>query len=151
MDAWLIWLVAAGVLLVAEMFSLQLVLVMFSVGALASSAAAALGVNLLAQSLLFAGVSIICLVFVRPLVLRWLGRHSGNTKTGIDALIGGAAVVLQPVDELRGLVKLSGEEWSAQSAHPGQSFEPGEKVYVVQIKGATALVAENYESNDAGQ
>ncbi len=139
-DVWLIWLIAAVVLLVAELFSLDLVLAMFSAGALAASVSAASNVALVMQSLIFAGVSILTLIFVRPLALRMLLNPSDPAKTGLDALAGAPASVLKQVDESTGLVKLGGEEWSAIAVEPGEVFEPGERVYVVEIRGATVLV-----------
>ncbi len=141
MQAWLIWLIAAVALLVAELFSLQLVLVMFSLGAFAASIAAGQHVNLFVQSLIFAGVSVFTLILVRPVVLARLHRHSDKAKTGIDALIGAPATVLKPVNESGGLVKVSGEDWSAQAVEPGAIYQPGEKVFVVEVKGAIALVS----------
>ncbi|HEX3732906.1 MAG TPA: NfeD family protein [Mycobacteriales bacterium] len=140
MDAWMIWLIAAVVLLIAELFSLDLVLAMFSTGALAAAISAASNVELVMQSLVFAGVSILTLVFVRPLALKLLRNTPDPAKTGLEALTGSIATVLKRVDEGGGLVKLRGEEWSAQSYEPGEVFEPGDKVRVVGIKGATALV-----------
>ncbi len=140
MDAWLIWLIAAVVLLVAELFSLDFVLTMFATGALAAALSAAGNVELIMQSLIFAGVSILTLIFVRPLALRWLHNAPDPAKSGLEALEGLPASVLKRVDESAGRVKLRGEEWSAQAVEPGEVFEPGERVYVVQITGATALV-----------
>jgi len=139
-DPWLIWLIAGVVLLIAELFSLDLVLAMFATGAFAAAIAAAGDVQLVMQSLVFAGISIVTLLFVRPLALRWLHHAPDPARTGLEALAGAPASVLKPVDENGGLVKLNGEEWSAQAVEPGEVFEPGERVYVEKIQGATALV-----------
>jgi membrane protein implicated in regulation of membrane protease activity len=61
-------------------------------------------------------------------------------RTGTAALEGARAVVLQRVDDLGGRVKIGGEEWSARSYMPGEAFDPGTQVHVVEIEGATALV-----------
>lgn len=138
--AWLIWLIAAVVLMVAELFSLEFVLIMFSIGAFAAAGSAALGASLLVQSVVFAVVSVLALVGIRPAARRALQKHADKSATGIDALAGRIAVVTKRVDEFSGLVKLSGEDWSARAADAESVFQPGEKVVVVEIKGATALV-----------
>jgi len=139
-EIWLIWLIAAVALLIAELFSLDFVLAMFSAGALAAAISAASNAELIMQSLIFAGISILTLIFVRPLALRLLNNAPDPAKTGLEALEGAPAAVLKRVDESGGRVKLRGEEWSAQAIEPGETFEPGDRVYVVQITGATALV-----------
>ncbi len=113
---------------------------MFSAGAFAASISAAGNVELIMQSVIFAGVSILTLIFVRPFALRFLHNSPDPAKTGLEALEGAPAAVLKRVDESGGRVKLRGEEWSAQAVEPGEVFQPGERVYVVQITGATALV-----------
>ena len=50
--------------------------------------------------------------------------------------------MLKRVDADGGLVKIGGEEWSARAYMEGQVFEPGTRVEVVKIEGATALVYE---------
>jgi membrane protein implicated in regulation of membrane protease activity len=63
-------------------------------------------------------------------------------RTGTDALVGTKAVVLQRVDQDGGRVRIGGEEWSARSYLEDQVLEPGARVEVVKIEGATALVYE---------
>ena len=63
-------------------------------------------------------------------------------RTGTDALPGTKALVLQRVDVNGGRVRIGGEEWSAKAFMEGDVFEPGTRVEVVKIEGATALVYE---------
>jgi membrane protein implicated in regulation of membrane protease activity len=138
--AWVIWLVASVGLLIAEIFSLDLVLIMFSAGALAAAITAGAGLNLLVQALVFAVVSVLALFVARPLVHRRLHPAGDGSRTGIDALKGAPALVLQQVTENGGLVKIGGEEWTARPFDATQILEPGQKVQVIDIKGATAIV-----------
>ena len=140
MSAWVIWLIVAVGLLVAEIFSLDLVLVMFASGALAAAVAAGVGSPLLLQALVFALVSVASLVVVRPLAKRKFDVASNSVKHGIDAIRGADALVLEAVDEHHGLVKIGGEQWTARSFDSTQVIEPGQTVQVVEVKGATALV-----------
>ena len=61
-------------------------------------------------------------------------------RTGTAALTGAKAVVLQRVDADGGRVRIGGEEWSARAYMDGEVYEPGDRVEVVKIEGATALV-----------
>ncbi|MEO6606277.1 MAG: NfeD family protein [Aeromicrobium sp.] len=133
------WIGVAVVLALVEMMSLDLVLLMFAIGALAAAATAGLGAPVWAAILVFALVSLAGLFLVRPPVVARL--HAGPTLTsGHDALVGKTAVVAEPVDKHGGRVKLSGEVWSARAASETEAFETGTEVLVTRIDGATAVV-----------
>ena len=136
--AWATWLGLAVVLAVVEMLSLDLVLLMFAVGALAAAAAAGLGAPVFVTVPLFAIVSLLLLFLVRPSVVAKL--HAGPTlQTGHVNLVGATAVVVEPVDERNGRIQLRGELWSARTTRD-LAFDTGTEVLVTQIDGATAVV-----------
>jgi membrane protein implicated in regulation of membrane protease activity len=139
-SAWVIWLIVAVGLLVAEMFSLDLVLVMFASGALAAAVAAGVGAPLLLQAVAFALISVLSLAAVRPMAKKRLEIAKDPVKHGIDAIRGADALVLEQVDDFHGLVKIGGEQWTARAFDSTQVIEPGQTVQVVEVKGATALV-----------
>lgn len=141
MPDWVWWVVGALALLALEIISLDLILAMVAVGALAGAVAAALGVGLVGQVLAAAIVSVLCLFGVRPIAIRHL-QASPQAATNIDALIGADALVLQRVDRLHGLVRIGGEDWSARTDRSDGTFEPGTHLFVVRIDGATAVVAD---------
>lgn len=133
------WIGVAVVLALVEMMSLDLVLLMFAIGALAAAVSAGFGAPLWVAILVFALVSLAGLLLVRPPVVARL--HAGPTLTsGHDALVGKSAVVAEPVDKHGGRVKLSGEIWSARAASESESFDTGTEVLVTRIDGATAVV-----------
>jgi membrane protein implicated in regulation of membrane protease activity len=133
------WLVALGGLGIVGVMTSVVEFGMFAIGALAASIAAGLGAGLILQCVVFSAVSISLLVFVRPIAIRQL-QAAPRTRTGIDALTGKTALVLERVDEHGGRIKLAGEVWSARSMDATRVFEPGEKVDVAEIDGATAVV-----------
>lgn len=139
MPAWLIWLIVAGVLAIAEVLSLSLILIMMAGAAGVAGVGAALGVPVPGQAVLFAVSALGLLFVVRPAARRSLDRSPG-ARTGIDRLVGQQAVVLETVDQHRGLVKLHGEHWSARAIDPAQVLEIGRVVNVMEIKGAVAMV-----------
>lgn len=136
----LILLIVGAALLAAEMLSGDLVLAMLGVGVLAGAGAQAIAENLYISGAVFAVVSIGLLVLARPALKRRF-LHGPGTKTGTDALIGTKALALSTVDEHEGLVKIAGQEWSARAYVEGQRIEQGQTVTVVEISGATAVVA----------
>lgn len=137
--SWQAWLVVSLVLAGAEMATLDFTLLMMAGGALAGCVVAGVGLNVYVQVLVAAVVAVSLLAFVRPAVARRL--HAGPTiRTGPAALIGGTGVVLEQVTEHTGRVKLSGEVWSARSLDETVQIEPGAKVSVAEIDGATAVV-----------
>jgi membrane protein implicated in regulation of membrane protease activity len=138
-DDWIWWAIAAAVLVVAEMLTLTLILIMLAAGAAGAATAGAFGVNLAGQVLIFAVVSLAGLLVVRPVAKRHLYPHP-TIRTGVDALVGSKALVLEQVDAHRGRIKLAGEVWSARTYDGESIIEPGQTVDVVKIDGATALV-----------
>ncbi|MGN9913393.1 NfeD family protein [Phytohabitans sp. LJ34] len=141
MDA-VLWIVLGVLLAVAEMFTFTFVLIMFSTGAFAAAIAAALGAGVPVQAAVFAIVSVLTLVAVRPIIQRH--RQSDveidGTPMGVQAISGSTGLVLEQVDIEHGLVKIDGELWTARAYDATQVLEPGERVRVIEVKGATAMV-----------
>jgi membrane protein implicated in regulation of membrane protease activity len=92
------------------------------------------------QALVFAAVSTAALAGVRPLIQKHWHSNSDSAPVGLAAIEGAAGLVLERVDADHGLVKIEGEMWSARTYDATQVIEPGERVRVIEIKGATALV-----------
>lgn len=138
----MLWIVLGVVLAIAEIFTATLFLIMFGVGAFAAAGAAALGAPLPIQAVVFAAVSALTVVAVRPVVEkhRQSATESGGQSFGVEALEGADALVLEQVDAGQGLIKIGGELWSARSYDATQVFTPGQRVRVIQVRGATALV-----------
>jgi membrane protein implicated in regulation of membrane protease activity len=136
---WVIWLVAAVVLGVAEMLTTTLALGLLAVGALAAAVTGGLGAGVAVQAGLFAGVSAAGIVVIRPVALRRLKRRSA-LRTGTAALVGQTGYVLDEITPHAGRIKIGGEEWSARPYDEVSSIPAGSTVDVLQIKGATALV-----------
>jgi membrane protein implicated in regulation of membrane protease activity len=134
------WIILAVVLGVAEMVTGTFVLVMLAVGALAATVPAALHAPVWLQALTFAIVSLLTMVGVRPAIQRRMHSNSESTPMGLQAIEGSAGLVLENVDLDHGLVKIDGELWSARPYDASQTFQTGERVRVIEVRGATALV-----------
>jgi membrane protein implicated in regulation of membrane protease activity len=137
--AWQAWLIVSLLLAGAEAATLDLTLLMMAAGALAGCGVAAIGLGGALQVVVAAVVAVGMLAFVRPNVVKRL--HAGPTiRTGPAALVGTNAFVLERVTETSGRVKLNGEVWTARSLDETVAIEPGARVSVAQIDGATAVV-----------
>lgn len=135
----IIWLVAAVVLGILEVVSLDFVLIMLAAGALAGAGAAALGAPLVVQVAAAAGVAVVGILAVRPIALRHL-KNGPSALTGVDALIGAKVTVLEDVTSADGRVKLNGEIWSAQLEDGWDDLPANSTGTVVAIRGATAII-----------
>jgi membrane protein implicated in regulation of membrane protease activity len=140
--AWLIWAIIAVLLSVGEIATPG----MFFLGPVALAAVAAgivalAGVGAALQLIVFIAASVASVLFLRPLARRHLHMPAA-LRTGTAALEGTKAVVLQRVDVNGGRVRIGGEEWSARAFMDDGVYEPGARVEVVKIEGATALVFE---------
>ena len=135
-----IWLVAGILLAVAELITVDFVLIMLAAGALGASLAAFLDAPFLVQVIVFSVVSVLGLVTVRPAIKRHLHRNADRTPMGVEALEGTEATVIEQVTHAGGMVKMGGELWSARPYDATQVIEVGARVRVVEVKGATALV-----------
>jgi membrane protein implicated in regulation of membrane protease activity len=140
MSAWVIWMVAAGLLAIGEILTLSFFMGPIAVAALLAGIAALLGAGTALQLVVFIFASIASLLVLRPVARRHL-RTPPKIRTGTEALIGAPAVVLERVDRDGGTVKLSGEVWSARTYDEDEVLEPGTRVEVLKIQGATALVS----------
>jgi membrane protein implicated in regulation of membrane protease activity len=136
-----IWLILGLVLIAAEVLSGEFVLLMLGGGALAAAAASAVVPdNVLVGTGVFAVASVLLLFAVRPALRRRLDRGMDHTVMHSKALVGVTALVVARVDGHGGRVKIGGDLWSARSFDGHHVIEEGEKVTVMQISGATALV-----------
>jgi membrane protein implicated in regulation of membrane protease activity len=141
MTAALIWLLIGLALMIAEVLSGDFVLIMLGAGALFGAGAEVITGNPVIDVAVFALTSVGMLVLVRPALKRRF-LAGPNIRMHTDALIGTRAVVLSTVDYEQGQVKIGGDVWSARSLsadHP--PIAPGTAVTVVEISGATAVVA----------
>ncbi|MEV5105394.1 NfeD family protein [Streptomyces massasporeus] len=137
--AWFAWLLAAAALGVAEFFTLTLVFGLLAGAAVVAAVVAGVGIGVVGQVVALGVAAAAGLVVVRPVALRQMAQQP-LTRDGSDALIGKRAEVMQEVTATRGLIKLSGEEWSARTLDESHVIPVGALVDVMEIEGATAIV-----------
>src|SRR6202451_4166942 len=140
MESWIVWLIVAAVLGVAELVTITFAFGIIAVAAVGAAVVGAFHLDLaiqLAGSVVAAGAG---LGFIRPVAIRHI-KQPPALRTGTAALVGRSAIVLEEVNEHSGRVRIEGEEWSSRPYLDESLVIPvGTKVDVMQIKGATALV-----------
>ena len=143
MDPWVLWLIAAVIFAIGEIISMSLFLAPFAGGAAVASVLAATGAGATVEWAAFLVVSVVLLAALRP-IAREHQRNRGKLKTGTAALVGKQATVVERIANAEGVgcVKLDGEIWTARAYDDDDVIEPGTKVHVLEIRGATALVSE---------
>ena len=139
MQGWVVWLIVAAVLGVAELMTTTFALGIIAVGALVAACAGALGLGLPFQLLAFVVASGAGLGFVLPIARRHI-KQPPLLKTAPAALVGRSASVLEEVNRHGGRVRIGGEIWSARPYDETLVIPVGGIVDVMQIEGATALV-----------
>jgi membrane protein implicated in regulation of membrane protease activity len=143
MDAWVIWLIVAVVFGVGEIATLGFFLAPFAGGALVAAVVSAAGGGDVVSWVAFLLVSLSLLAALRPVALRHM-RQAPRLRTGTAALVGKTGMVTERIsnDEGIGCVRIDGEVWTARAFDEDEVIEAGKRVQVLEIRGATALVAE---------
>ena len=140
MLSWIIWLIVAAVLGVAELLTMTFAFGLIAIAAVVAAVVGAFHIDLGIQLAAFVAAAAGGLGFVRPVALKHI-KQPPALRTGVAALVGRSAIVLEEVNEHSGRVRIDGEEWSSRPYLDESLVIPvGTKVDVMQIKGATALV-----------
>jgi membrane protein implicated in regulation of membrane protease activity len=138
--SWIIWLIVAAVLGVAELVTMTFAFGLIAIAAVVAAVVGAFHLDLGVQLAAFVAAAGAGLVFIRPVAIRHL-KQPPQLRTGAAALVGRSAIVLQEVNEHSGRVRIDGEEWTSRPYLDETLVIPiGARVDVMQIKGATALV-----------
>jgi membrane protein implicated in regulation of membrane protease activity len=136
-----VWFVAALLLFVAEMIAPGFWLLSVAVGALAAGLVALVLPGVLAPALTFAAGTLLSLLGIRPFLLRHLHPTGSELRTNVDALAGKLGIVSERIDPGtgKGRVLVEGEDWRA-AALMDVPLEPGTRVMIVRVEGATLYV-----------
>ena len=135
MEIWHMWVIAALILVVVEIFTTGFAVICLAIGALAAAVDAACGGGAEGQLIWFAAATLLAFVFVRPLLVKAFRKSGGRERlSGVDALKGREAVVSEHISssDNTGRVAVDGDDWKAVSAD-GSSIGKGEKVTIESV------------------
>jgi membrane protein implicated in regulation of membrane protease activity len=143
MYAWIVWVALILVFIIIEVFTLDLTFLMLAIGSVGGVTSSLLGAPVWAQIVITAVLAVLLIFGVRPPLLRALRSGSDPALSNVEALLGTTGTVATSFVDSTGYVKLAnGETWTSRllptaSTH---TLEPGDRVVVVAIEGATAVV-----------
>lgn len=134
------WLVLFVVLLVIEILTLGLTTVWFAGGSIAAFVLALAGFSLPVQILVFLAVSILLLIFTRPIAVKYFNQE--RQRTNAESLIGQKAIVTERIDTIHmtGKVEVNGQEWSAKTDEEEETIEADTIVSIEGIQGVKLIV-----------
>lgn len=135
-----VWLILLIVFIVIELLTMGLTTIWFAAGALVAALAAALNAPILVQLALFLIVSIVLLLFTRPIAVKYFNKD--RVRTNVESMIGRQAIVISEINNLEGIgqVTVSGQEWSARSNIEEMTIPVGAVVIVKSISGVKLIV-----------
>lgn len=137
---WTIWLSIALLLGVAEIISLDLVLIMLAAGALGGAVVAAIAPDLWwLQVLVAAGVSVGSLALLRPTLMEKI-RSMPGYRSSTDKMVGSSGRAISRIDQTGGEIKVDGQSWTARPYSSDLVIEAGDEIEVFEIDGAIAVV-----------
>ena len=138
----IVWLVLLVVLLAIEAVTLGLTTIWFAGGALVAFVLALAGAGLLIQIAVFCVISVILLIFTRPVAAGWLNH--GRVRTNAQSLIGETAVVTEEIDNLAnsGQVQVRGQYWMARTEQENTRIQKNTRVKIQSISGVKLIVKE---------
>ena len=141
MDAWIIWLIVAVVFAVAEIVNFSFYLFSFAIGAAVAAIVDIAKSGVTVELITFAVLTGVSFTIVRPIARRHINMPP-QLRTGTAALVGRTAIVTERIvnDDAVGQVRIDGEVWTARAYDEDKVLEPGTRVHVMEIRGATALV-----------
>lgn len=141
MEAYQIWLIAAIALVIFEICSATFGAICFAIGAGFSALAAGLGAGPTWQIVIFAIVSLLTFIFLRPFMLKFMDRKSKDVKTNAEAIIGRKGIVSERIDaeQHTGRVAIDGDDWKAVS-EDGSIIEKGTSVEIVKMDSIIVTV-----------
>lgn len=134
----IIWLVVIILSFYIEANTLDLISIWFTIGAIAALISGALGADFILQLTIFGLVSILLLLFTRPVAKKYLKINVVHTNA--DRVIGKIATITAKIESgERGEARVDGKLWTA-IAEDSKVYEVGEKVEVLAIEGVKIIV-----------
>lgn len=143
----LFWVILLVALVVIEVATMGLTTIWFAGGALVATILAALHLPSYIQIAAFIVISVVLLMFTRPLAMRYFNKD--RIKTNAESIVGKKAIVTGAIDNIKaqGRVTVSGMEWTARSVSDEVTIPEGSIVTIVAISGVKLIVEERKEES----
>jgi len=140
-EIWHIWLLVAVLLFMIEIFMTSFIAVCIGAGALVTGVGAYFGLDVTQQLLLFTGLTLLSLIFIRPFAKKFIFKAKDYVSTNADALLGKKVRVVENVDptKITGRVEVDGDNWKAVS-FDGKTIPKGQLVTIVSYDSIVLTV-----------
>lgn len=131
MDAWIIWLIAACVLLGLEVLTQAVWALCFAVGCLLALILSLVTESPVVSLIAVGAGALLSWILIAPFVRRWEQSRSKSTRTGMDALLGRRAMVTEEVKPGQtGRAQIDGDNWQVTAPGTEHCIKPGHEVVV---------------------
>jgi len=139
-NLWLLWVIISIVCLILELSSGDFFILCFAIGAAAAAILAGCGLSLTWQIILFAVVSALSLLLVRPALIKKLHKPHRERLSNAEAMIGREGRVSEPIEAGGyGRVAIDGDDWKAVGVE-GMAIAQGSRVRVVKMDSIIVTV-----------
>ena len=136
MDLSLMWAIVLIILILAEIFTFNLVSIWFVIGSIVAFAMSFFNDNMILQILVFVVVSLLTLIITKPLCNKYMNKKRENTN--LDSVVGKIAIVVkEPTKTSKGQAKVEGKIWTVVSE---DILSIDDKVEVEEIEGVKLKV-----------
>ena len=142
-DVWIMWVTLAIIFFILEIFIPSFWIAIMGIGALAAAIPAAFDLNINWQLGIFAVVSIICGIFLRPVIIKYIYKSKDAPPSNVSALIGKKVKVTEKINGISepGKVKIGSEVWKAIPQNEDIVVEIDELVEIIKVDGATVIIS----------
>lgn len=137
----LIWIVVACFFAAAETFTMSFFLMFFAGGAVVAALTAFM-FNEIVQVIVFIIATVVLIAFARPVIKKFIEKNKDPIPTNVYNVIGAKAIVLRPVSQIKGKVKImnTGETWSAYTYEHYDPITEDTQVIIKEVDGAKVIV-----------
>ena len=144
-----VWLVVLVLSIVIEMISLGLTSIWFAGGAIVALITAALSLPMWLQVFVFLLVSVVLMVFTRPIAVKYFNKD--RVRTNVESLIGRQAIVISEISNRQGIgqVTVGGQEWTARTEDEEIDLPVGAVVEIIAVDGVKLIVREDPQTKQA--
>ena len=139
---WYIWLILAGIFIIAEIMTVGFLIFWLGLGSLCAMVTSFFTDNIIIQTAVFVVTSTLFIFCTRPFVKK-LTKKDKTVVTNAFAIVGKKGIVLKDINPTDGTgqIKVDGQVWSAKC--DGDKIIPKDKeILVLAIDGVKAVVSE---------
>ena len=141
-DVWIIWVTLAFIFFILEIFIPTFWIAILGLGAIVAAIPAAFDMSINWQLGVFSTASIICGIFLRPVIIKYLYKSEKAPPSNVSALIGKKVKVTEKISGKTepGRVKIGSEIWKAVLQNEDTIVEVDEFVEIIEVDGATVII-----------